>query len=190
MPKPNWCRSHGCERDTPLSLRRSTIKPDMLVRRHFIMIAPFFVALYAVLMPATAQKSSKLLPFPVDLKLAAAAANARGEPLVLMAGVSGCPWCELLRRNYLGPMSKEGVAAYELVINERSRSLMDFKSQRTNPAAYSDALKIHMSPTLLFFNAQGQEIAPRIEGVASGDFIGSMIDERLSMARERLKTTR
>jgi thioredoxin-related protein len=164
----------------------------MNTRRVFTLNATYLVAICAYSMPATAQNTSKipLLPWPVDMRQAAASANTRGEPLVLMVSLPGCPWCELLRRNYLGPMQSEGVASFEFMINERTRSLADFKAQRVTPAAMSSALKITITPTLLFFNAQGNEIAPRIEGVASADFIGAILDERLATARERLKAAR
>jgi thioredoxin-related protein len=150
------------------------------------------IAVCAHSMPARAQKTSKtaLLPSPSDLRQVAVQAGTRGEPLVLMVSLPGCPWCELLRRNYLMPMRAEGVAAFEFMINERSQRIADFKGQPITPAAFSEALKINITPTLLLFNAQGQEIAPRIEGVASADFIGAILDERLATARDRLKTTR
>ncbi|MBS7806276.1 thioredoxin fold domain-containing protein [Variovorax sp. PCZ-1] len=130
------------------------------------------------------------MPWPADLRQAAAQANAHGEPLVLMVSLPGCPWCELLRRNYLIPMQSEGVAAYEFMINERSRTLLDFKAQRITPSAFSAALKVTNTPTLLFFDKAGQELAPRIEGVASADFLGAILDERLATARARLKAAR
>jgi hypothetical protein len=82
------------------------------------------------------------------------------------------------------------VAAFEFMINERSQRIADFKGQPITPAAWSEAMKVKITPTLLFFNAQGQEIAPRIEGVASADFIGAILDERLATARERIKAAR
>lgn len=164
----------------------------MNLRRTMIQNAIFLVAFSAYSLPARSQNSPKkpLLPWPTDLRQASKLAIARGEPLVLMVSLPGCPWCELLRRNYLIPMQGEGVAAYEFMINERSRTLQDFSAQRITPAALSTALKVTLTPTLLFFNAQGQEIAPRIEGVASAEFIGAIIDERLATARERIKSAR
>jgi thioredoxin-related protein len=126
----------------------------------------------------------------MDMRQTAGQANARGEPLVLMVSLPGCPWCELLRRNYLTPMRGEGVAAFEFMINERSQRITDFKGLQITPAAWSEAMKVKITPTLLFFNAQGNEIAPRIEGVASADFIGAILDERLAIARERIKAMR
>jgi thioredoxin-related protein len=164
----------------------------MNTRRSFTQGAIISIAFCAYSLTATAQKPSKtaLLLAPTDLRQAAAQASARGEPLLLMVSLPGCPWCELLRRNYLTPMRAEGVAAFEFMINERSQRIADFKGQQITPAAWSETMKVRITPTLLFFNAQGSEIAPRIEGVASADFIGAILDERLATARERIKAAR
>ena len=164
----------------------------MITRRAATQLAIYSIALYAVSTGASGQNglNKTLLPFPADLALAARLANAAGQPLVLMVSLPGCPWCELLRRNYLGPMRGEGVAAYEFMVNERSRTLQNFQAQRIMPAALSSDLKITITPTLLFLGRDGQEIASRIEGVASADFIGALLNERLSIARERLQALR
>ena len=167
----------------------------MSTRRHIICTIPnaiFLIAFAAHSMPATGQNRSKnqLLPFPSDLSSAAKQATASGQPLVIMASLPGCPWCELLRRNYLIPMQGEGVLAYEFMVNERSRQLRDFKAQSISPAVLSAQLKINITPTVLFFGSDGQEIAPRIEGVASADFIGAIIDERLAAARKQVKASK
>ncbi len=162
----------------------------MSTRRAFTQNAIYSVALCAYSVPAISQNRPKkpLLPFPSDLSAAARLAAKANQPLVLMVSLPGCPWCELLRRNYLLPMAAEGLPAFEFMINERSQKLQDFKGQSITPAALSAALKVTNTPTLLFFNRDGQEIAPRIEGVASADFVGAVIDERLAAARERIKT--
>ena len=143
-------------------------------------------------MPATSQNRSKnsLLPLPIDLAQVSRAAAQGGQPLVLMVSLPGCPWCELLRRNYLTPLRAQGLPAFEFMVNDRSNALRDFQGKNTLPAALASQWKVSITPTLLFFNAQGQEIAPRIEGVASADFVGAVIDERLASARERILATR
>ncbi len=164
----------------------------MITRRTLGRDALFLVASGASFTSSNGQNTPKtaLLPWPDNLAVLAAQAQSRGEPLVLMASLPGCPWCELLRRNYLGPMRKEGVAAFEFMITERRLQLVDFQAQRVTPFALSEQLKIKITPTLLFFNAQGQEIAARIEGVASADFIGTIVNERLTSARDRIKAMR
>jgi thioredoxin-related protein len=143
-------------------------------------------------MPANSQNRSKnsLLPLPSDLAQASRAAAQGGQPLVLMVSLPGCPWCELLRRNYLTPLRAEGLPAFEFMVGDRSSAMRDFQGKSTLPAALASQWKVSITPTVLFFNAQGQEIAPRIEGVASADFIGAVIDERLASSRERILATR
>jgi thioredoxin-related protein len=161
----------------------------MTTRRRFTSSAIYSIALCVYPMGASAQNSSKksLLPLPSDLRQHASAAQTRGEPLVLMVSLPGCPWCELLRRNYFLPMRTEGLPVFEFMVNDRHNMLQDFQGQRTSPEALSRRFKIQTTPTVLFFNAMGQEISPRIEGVASADFIGAVIDEQLMLARQHLK---
>ena len=163
-----------------------------MTRRQHLINAIISIAFSAYSMPATSQNRSKnsLLPLPIDLAQVSRAAAQGGQPLVLMVSLPGCPWCELLRRNYLTPLRAQGLPAFEFMVNDRSNALRDFQGKNTLPAALASQWKVSITPTLLFFNAQGQEIAPRIEGVASADFIGAVIDERLASARERILATR
>jgi thioredoxin-related protein len=145
-------------------------------------------------MRANSQNTSKnqtFLPIPTSLPGAAREAAQRGEPFVLMVSVPGCPWCELLRRNYLGPLRRElprPLAAFEISLTDAQAPLTDFDGQASHARAVGTRLGITTTPTVLFFNPRGQEIAPRIEGVASVDFIGAVLDERIAQARERLKS--
>ncbi len=160
----------------------------MKTRRGWLQFATYLVASNVILARATAQNrpQSKALPWPDHLPRLAALAQRQGQPLVLMVSLPGCPWCELLRRNYLGPMRQEGVHAYEFMINDSRQQLVDFSEQKITPAQWSERHKISISPTLLFFNSQGLELAPRLEGVASADLIGALLDDRLSVARAKL----
>lgn len=161
----------------------------MKTRRDSIIFAIFLIAFNAFMARATAQNRSKsnALPWPDHLPRLAALAQRQGQPLLLMVSLPGCPWCELLRRNYLGPMRQEGVHAFEFMINDSKQQLVDFSARTTTPAQWSERHKISISPTLLFFNAQGQEIAARLEGVASADLIGTMLDDRLAQARSKIQ---
>lgn len=161
--------------------------------RRLSLLAMISVALSAHSIWAIAQNRSKNapLPWPSDIRTIAMDAQRQGQPLLLMVSLPGCPWCELLRRNYLGLMRRnEGVVAFEFMINEHKERFVDFQGQRITPAAWSEAMKVKTTPTVFFFNAQAQEVAPRIEGIASADLIGAILDERLATARNHIQATR
>jgi thioredoxin-related protein len=123
-------------------------------RRQHLINAIISVAFSAYSMPASSQNRSKnsLLPLPSDLAQAARAAAQSGQPIVIMVSLPGCPWCELLRRNYLAPMRAEGLPAFEFMVNDRSSALRDFQSKSLSPEALARQWKISSTPTVLFFD--------------------------------------
>lgn len=129
-----------------------------------------------------------LLTQPASLRAAAQAAQRRGEPLVVMTTLAGCPYCELVRSRYLGPMQRdEGLAAVQLDVLDRQSPLQDFNGETRTPAEVVRGWNARFTPTVLFFDANGRELAERLVGVASPDFYGSYLDQRLATARQRLK---
>jgi len=128
------------------------------------------------------------LPSPVSLRAASQAAAARGEPLVLMTTVAGCPFCNLVRNHYLLPMLRAGqVQAVQLDIRDRRSNLQDFAGNTTTPAQQVAAWKARFAPTVMFFGPMGQELSERLVGVAVPDFYGEYLEARLTEARTKLK---
>lgn len=128
------------------------------------------------------------LPTPTSLRGAAQAAGARGEPLVVMTTLAGCPYCEIVRSHYLLPMRREGkVHAVQLDVRDRSGNLQGFDGQMTTPADQARAWKARFTPTVMFYGPDGRELAERLVGVAVPDFYGEYLEARLTEARQKLK---
>jgi thioredoxin-related protein len=126
------------------------------------------------------------LPVPGSLQQAAAVAQAKGEPLVLLVSLPGCVWCELVRKSYLLPMRQEGVHAYQITVSESGQTLIGFDGKPTNAAELTTRYNAKLTPTVLLLGPQGQELAERISGVASPDFYGAVLEDRLASARKKL----
>lgn len=137
---------------------------------------------------ASSDTPAPLLSQPTSLRAAAQAAQARGEPLVVMTTLTGCPYCELVRTRYLGPMRRdEGLAAVQLDVMDKTTPLQDFAGTTTSAAEAVRGWQARFTPTVLFFDANGRELAERLVGLASPDFYGSYLDQRLTTARQKLK---
>ena len=134
------------------------------------------------LSPAWAQDTA--LPIPDSLPEAAAAAQRQGEPVVLLISLRGCPYCELVRRNYLLPARANGLPVWQINMQDKQRPLIGFDGQVSHAAAVIALARIRLAPTVLFLNARGQEVAERLIGIASVDFYGAYLDERLATARQ------
>lgn len=157
---------------------------NLLRRREFTAALAGSLAL-----PALAKDTA--LPVPASLPAAASAAAAMGEPLVLLVTLTGCPYCELVRRNYLLPARADaGLHAWQLNIADRSSPLTGFDGNVTTAAVQVQAWKAGFTPTVLFLGPQGQELAERLVGIAVPDFYGAYLDERLAAARKALAESR
>lgn len=141
-------------------------------------------------MPSLALAKDTALPVPASLPDAAEAAAARKEPLVLLISLPACPYCELVRRNYLLPARRDtGLQAWQLNITDRMTSLVDFDGKVTTAAAQVAAWKAGFTPTVLFLGRTGLELAERLVGLGSVDFYGAYLEERLATARKVLGRT-
>lgn len=133
-------------------------------------------------------KTVTALPSPSSLRGAAQSAASRGEPLVVMTTLPGCPYCDLVRIHHLLPLRREGKAhAVQLDIRDRSGNLQGFQGNTTTPSEQVRAWKARFAPTVLFFGPDGRELAERLVGVAVPDFYGEYLDARLIEARARLR---
>lgn len=136
--------------------------------------------------PASVTKAA--LPSPASLRAAAQAAAARGEPLVVMTTLPGCPYCDLVRDHHLLPMRRDGlVHAVQIDIRDRTSNLQGFGEENTTPAEQARRWKARFAPTVLFLGPDGRELAERLVGVAVPDFYGDYLDARLTTARQALK---
>jgi len=155
---------------------------NTLQRRHFTAAIAG-----SLLLPTLALARDTALPIPVSLPGAAQTAGAKREPLVILVSLPGCPYCEVVRRNYLLPLRRDtGLHVWQLNISDKTTPLIGFDGKATTAAAQIAAWKAGFTPTVLFLGPQGQEIAERLVGLGSNDFYGAYLDERLATARKVL----
>ncbi len=133
-----------------------------------------------------AARDSTALPVPASLQQAAQAAFAQREPLVLLVSLPGCPYCELVRRSYLLPQRAEGLPVWQIDVTDQRRPILDFAGEPASGAVLARRWKASFAPTVLFFDRQGQEIAPRLIGIAVPDFYGAYLDDAWALARKKL----
>ena len=141
------------------------------------------LALAAGALSYASANAESALPRPASLPDAAAAAAARGSPLILLASLPGCPYCERIRRSHLLPLEKElpGCVA-QIDVGSRS-PLIDFDGSMTTHDRVADSLHARFTPTVMFFGPDGRELAERLVGAGIPDFYGALLEQRLDAAR-------
>ena len=112
-----------------------------------------------------------------------------GTVTVVLFSQEGCAFCTVAREHYLRPLAATRPAG--LVIAEvelgrtgtrtRTRTLLDWQGQRRTHAEFARAHGVRFAPTVMFFDAQGRELATPIVGL-SHDFFGAYLDTRIASA--------
>ncbi len=153
------------------------IAPIHFTRRQWLGAA----AACAVVVSGLAQAA----PLPISEALAVDLNRAlsRGVPLLVMVSLDGCPYCKIVRENYLAPLhEREGLAVVQ--INMRNKATVaDFSGKPWTQDALIRSWGVTVAPTVLFFGAGGVEIAERLVGASIPDFYGAYLDERLKTAQ-------
>lgn len=130
--------------------------------------------------PATLPTTASL---PEELKNALAG----GSPLLVMVSLDGCPFCKIVRENYLGPM-RQRIGLPVVQIDMRNKTLVkDFKGGTLTQDELIRSWGVKVAPTVLFFGRGGVEVAERMVGGYIPDFYGAYLDERLAVARKAVQ---
>lgn len=111
--------------------------------------------------------------------------------IMLEVSASYCDYCYLLEEEIIKPMLRSGDYTDTVVIRQLEMDaddpLTDFSGVRTTHANIAKKYNIFLTPTLLFLDSQGNEVAPRILGVNSLDYFGSYVDEALLIGLSKIR---
>lgn len=127
------------------------------------------------------------LPRAKSLREELALALKDGHPLVVLVSLDGCPFCKVVRENYLGPLHQQQGLPVVQVDMQGGAAVQDFKGAALTHDALVHAWNVTLAPTVLFFGRGAAEVAPRLKGIGSADYYGAFLEQRLEQARAAIK---
>jgi len=134
--------------------------------------------------PAMAETS---LPRTKSLQEAARSATGRGEPLLLLVSLPGCPYCEQVRSTALLPLVRETSAAAVQIDLGNLDTLVDLDGVTRTQDDVATRLQARFAPTVLFLGANGEALAERLVGAGIVDFYAAQVERRLEIARRAVR---
>jgi thioredoxin-related protein len=129
---------------------------------------------------------------PVTHDLAREAADARRDnvPVLLVFAQDHCDYCERLDRDVMNPNYASGAFAGRVhvrrVMIDSFQTTRDFDGRPLDQDALRSRFKVYVTPTVMLFDAKGNELAPRITGIENAEFYGAYLDIAIDDARTRL----
>ncbi len=156
-------------------------------RRHFLVTAGIGLAAVSA---TSAWSAGAVLPAPLSLPDELGKALNKGNPLVVMVSLEGCPFCRVARDSYLEPLRRhEGMPVFQIDMRSPS-AVRDFGGATVTHDQLVQAWRITIAPTVLFFGPRGKELVARMEGGYIPDFYGAYLDQRIEQARALIKTAK
>ena len=151
------------------------------------------VTICAVFASTAEAAASAALAAPVDLRSDGALAATRGNPLVVLFSLPQCPYCVVVRRNYLAPLTRMPREADRLVVRELELTgtapLAGFHGEKTNGSKLAARYGLHVAPAVVMLDPDGRLLAPPLLGGDVAGMYGAYLDQALDEARAKLASS-
>lgn len=143
----------------------------------------FLLACVAIAPAALAAETP--LPAATNLSQDAVASARQGMPLIVLVSLTGCQFCEKIRRQHLAPLLASGVRVQQVYLDS-DIALTDFGGKTSTQRRFAQALAVKAAPTVFFFDAQGAQLAEPIVGTLIDDFYSAYLDQAIATAKKTL----
>ena len=144
--------------------------------------------------PALAQTPAlpaKALQVARNLADDARVLRQRRIPLMVLYSRADCPWCERARRQYLIPLANETGSADRVLIRQidldSDAALVDFSGRATTHRLFGAGQHATLTPTLMFYGPDGQQVGEPVVGFLLADFYSSFIDRGIDLGLAALR---
>lgn len=159
----------------------------MLTQRHFISHLLLSLALgWVSLMPAA--WAENIIPQASDFRALQQEMQRKGLPLLLAFRADYCGFCRKLETEHLEPMLRSGQYDSRILIRRfdmgSDQTVIDFNGDKINADEFAEQHQASLTPTLLFLDAEGKEVAERLLGYNSPDFYGAYLEQAISTAQQ------
>ncbi len=126
-----------------------------------------------------------------DLSAQGDGGKLTGRPLLLAFVADYCHYCEIVEEEYLKPMLRNRDYDKKVVIRTldlgSDGSIIGFDGESLSIQALADRYQVKVTPTVVFLNQDGTELAPTLVGVTNAEFYGGFLDDAIDAALVRLK---
>ncbi|WGZ94017.1 MAG: thioredoxin fold domain-containing protein [Candidatus Thiothrix putei] len=155
--------------------------------RHRTAISLLSLTLWIISLIPTAF-AEEIIPETNDFYALQQEMKSKGLPLLLAFRADYCGFCRRLETEHLEPMLRSGQYDSRILIRRfdigGNQTVIDFNGNKINAEEFAAKHQASLTPTLLFLNAEGNEVAERLLGYNSPDFYGAYLESAISAAQQ------
>jgi len=159
---------------------------SLFVRLVFIVCFQFFI------INSTVMAAEIAIPVANDFEQDGKKGQSSNAVILLYFSAPDCRYCMKLEEEVLKPMLRSGDYDKQVLLRKidwRSPTIVsDFFGQRISLQKLSERYDVKVTPTLVFVDSNGREVAPRILGFQSADFFWHYLDQRIQLSRSAMNS--
>lgn len=132
------------------------------------------------------------VPIVHDMREISRLARDTNLPILLVFSADDCPYCDILESEIIKPMILSGdytqrVLIYKMNINDVV-DIHDFDGEKISTDSFAANRNSYLTPTMLFLDANGNELHPRILGINTIEMFGGRVDSAIALSLEKLRS--
>lgn len=140
---------------------------------------------------AEAANGMRPLPDARDFKADARAARAQRMPILVFYTAADCPYCAIVREDYLEPMFNgseyRGKLLFRAVHIDSDEAVRDFQGRATSHAEFARSQGVRLTPHIKFYDADGRELVPGLLGLSTREFFAGYLEQAIADATAKLR---
>ncbi|HEY0635267.1 MAG TPA: thioredoxin fold domain-containing protein [Gammaproteobacteria bacterium] len=155
----------------------------------------YLLALTIMLTTLVAATSAKAGDIPTikDLRHEASQSREKGLPILLMFSADHCSYCVRIEEDFLKPMQNGGFYDDKVIIRRiklGSQQVADLDGSRISSRELGERYDVSVTPTLVFIDHKGRQLAPKLVGLTTPELYGGYLDEAIDTSLDRLRRTK
>lgn len=112
-------------------------------------------------------------------------------PILIMFSMKKCPYCELIREDFLKPMLRSGDYTNKVIIREihsdSYATVRDFNGIDISVEELTHRYGASLSPTLVFLDHKGRELSKKMIGITTVHYYGGYLDDAIDASYKRMQ---
>jgi len=112
-------------------------------------------------------------------------------PILLVFSAKHCTYCQKLEEDFLKPMLRSGDYSDKVLIRKVQidgfGSIRDFKGKQIDVQDFADRYQVYVTPTVVFIDGDGTQLAQKRVGLTTPDFYGGYLDQSINSALDILR---
>lgn len=128
------------------------------------------------------------VPSARDFQALKSLMETKKAPLLLAVTADYCHFCEQLKDEYLQPMLKNKEDRERIVIRtfdlDGESGIVDFDGKTISVEDFSRRYNASLTPTVLFLNSSGEEVAEKMLGFNTPELYGAYLEKSIDIARQ------